>query len=192
MSTPCPGRRCGSIIALILVFAAISGLAQATAVPADEPGVWQPHSLDFYYLGFTATYSCEGLDIDLRGLLKQSGAQQIAVTTGGPCGGAKKLLLARLKFSTLKPAGPPGGDRGQIVPGSWHHVTISPKNLLLQGGSCELVQEFRRKILPLFDARHIKADLNCVPFQSTGYLFSLSFDVFGPANANLSGAAAVP
>lgn len=175
------------------IIAAIVGLAAATAAAAAEPGVWQPQHVQLYYLGFTATYSCEGLKVDLQGLLEQSGAQQIAVTTPGPCGAATKLVSARLKFATLKPAPSGGGNGGKIVPGSWHHVTISSAgNLLRQGGSCELVQEFQNTVLPLFDTRNVKPKLNCVPFQSTGYLFSISFDVFAPSNAKLVSGPDVP
>ena len=186
------GRHYWGIMSCILVVAAIAGTARATASAADEPGAWQSHHLQFYYMAFGSTYSCEGLETDLQGLLKQSGARQIAVTVGGPCGTQEKLMLARLEFSTLRPIASGGDNGGQTVAGSWHRVMISPKYLLLQGGSCQLVQEFQSKVLPLFATRNVSANLDCIPFQSTGYLFSLNFDVFAPSNAKLPNSPNVP
>jgi hypothetical protein len=94
--------------------------------------------------------------------------------------------MAQLKFSTLKQT------RSGTVPGAWHRVTISPGNLLQQGGNCELVQQFRNRILPLFDTRNVSATLNCLPFQATGELFSLSFEVFASGKAKLSSRPDVP
>jgi hypothetical protein len=94
--------------------------------------------------------------------------------------------MAQLGFSTLWPTSLRDRADRRVVPGDWHHVTISPSNLLAQGGDCELVQQFRSRILPLFDTRDVSSNLNCVPFQSNGHQFSLSFDVFAPSDAKLT------
>ena len=39
------------------------------AGPAAQPGSWQPHTYRFYVMGFTSTYSCEGLEDKLKLLL---------------------------------------------------------------------------------------------------------------------------
>jgi hypothetical protein len=110
--------------------AAIVGLAATTTAEADEPGAWQPHQLQFYYLGPSEAYTCQGLEASLQGLLAQSGAQQITVTPAGPCNGAERVAQARLKFSTLQPASSRDSSGRRTVPGAWHHVTISPPDLL--------------------------------------------------------------
>jgi len=62
-------------------------------------------------------------------------------------------------------------------------VTISPQTsgFALHGGDCELVQEFKDKILPMLPVRDVKSNLHCVPHQSTGYQYGLSFEVFAPS-----------
>lgn len=174
------------------LLAALTGLTAATAASADEPGMWQAHELQFQYLAFSVAYSCQGLETELRGLLEQSGAQQISVTPAGPCNGAGRTIMARLKFSTLRPTALRETDDRRSVRGDWHHVTIAPRDLLRQGGDCELVQQFQTRILPLFDTREVAANLSCVPFQSSGYRFSLTFDVFAPDDARLTVSSDVP
>jgi hypothetical protein len=40
-----------------------------------EPGTWQTHQLEFQFVGFTTTYSCDGLEAKLRLLLLRLGAR---------------------------------------------------------------------------------------------------------------------
>ena len=174
------------------ILASLTGLTAAGAVSADEAGMWQSHALQFYYLGSGVAYSCQGLETELRGLLEQSGAQQISVTPAGRCNGAAGTSMARLNFSTLEPTSVGAAADRRSVRGDWHHVTISPRDVVRQGGDCELVQQFQTRILPLFDTRNVAANLNCVPFQSSGYRFSLTFDVFAPDDAKLSVSRDVP
>ena len=69
--------------------AAFVGCALLTAllIPrtslADEPsarerGVWQKHEYSFAYMGFTSTYSCDGLADKIKLLLITAGARQDA------------------------------------------------------------------------------------------------------------------
>ena len=60
------------------------------SVVADEPsatdatqGVWQKHEYSFQFLGFTSTYSCDGLASKLKVLLIAAGARADAKTTAG-------------------------------------------------------------------------------------------------------------
>ena len=39
-------------------------------------GNWQPHKSNFWFMGFTATYSCDGLSDKLQLLLRQLGARE--------------------------------------------------------------------------------------------------------------------
>src|SRR5882762_4251804 len=62
------------------------------SVFADEPsateatqGVWQKHEYSFQFLGFTSTYSCDGLASKLKTLLIASGARPDAKARAGAC-----------------------------------------------------------------------------------------------------------
>jgi len=158
----------------------------ASIARAEDPSVpasWQSQKLSFNYLGISTTYTCEGLQNSLIFLLQQSGAKLNHPVYAYPCGigGApRQLLSASLDFSTLQAA----GDAGAADPasGTWHHVEFSPTHSSpdLRGADCELVQEFKDTVLPKFTTRNVKSQLNCVPYQSTGNLFWLRFDVLAP------------
>src|SRR5258707_2472881 len=62
------------------------------SVVADEPsatdatqGVWQKHEYSFQFLGFTSTYSCDGLASKLEVLLIAAGARADAKANTDAC-----------------------------------------------------------------------------------------------------------
>jgi hypothetical protein len=161
----------------------------ADSAGAEQAGSWQPHSYDFHFMGFTSTYSCDGLADKLHLLLRLVGASPDATVmplcvrgTGRP----DKLAQASLKFSTLQlaDANAPGAAASapQGAPGVWRHVELSPRHPFeLQTGDCELVEQFRDTLLPMFVTRNVNNQVTCVPHQESGSNFSLSFDVFAPS-----------
>src|SRR3984885_15112550 len=131
------------------------------------PGVWQKHDYSFQFLGFTTTYSCDGLATKLQLLLIAAGARADAKSTSGACsrgyGTPDTFARAYLKFYTLAPVGT-GSKRGPPINGAWRSVALadrSPRELRL--GDCELVEHFRDKVLPLFTTRNIDNRMTCVP-----------------------------
>ena len=80
--------------------------ALGTAVHADS-GSWSSHQIEFTFLGFTSTYSCEGLQSKLQALLRTFGARQDAVVRSAPCergfGAPEKFASASLRFASLQP-----------------------------------------------------------------------------------------
>jgi hypothetical protein len=150
-----------------------------TPAAASEPGAWQPHAYEFHSMGFTSTYSCDGLGDKLKLLLQLSGARadaKVMPSCARGYGVPDKLAQARVEFSTLQPAvsGGPGA-----VNGVWRHVELSPRHPFdLETGDCELVEQFRDRLLPMFATRNLQQQITCVPHQDAGSAFSLSFDVF--------------
>src|SRR5579863_1399621 len=50
--------------------------AESGAAPADaQSAVWTPKQLHFLFQGFTAHYSCDGLEDKIRHVLKELGAR---------------------------------------------------------------------------------------------------------------------
>jgi len=159
------------------------------AVPAPEPGAWQPHTYEFHSMGFTSTYSCDGLGDKLKLLLRVAGARADAKAMplcARGYGVPDKLAEAKVEFSTLQPAGaaspgaaPNATSAAKSVNGVWRHVELAPRHPFdLQSGDCELVEQFRDTLLPMFATRNLKQQITCVPHQDSGSDFSLSFDVF--------------
>jgi hypothetical protein len=52
----------------------------------------------------------------------------------------------------------------------------SPRELAL--GDCELVEQFRDKVLPMFTTRNVDSRMTCVPNQLSGSVINLKFEVF--------------
>ena len=165
----------------------ISGFGM-TALPGEssaadpEQGVWQRHEYIFEYFGFTTTYSCDGLASKLKVLLIAAGARADAKSISGACvrafGTPDKLARANLKFYTLAPVGN-GGHASPSISGEWRSVAFadrSPREVAV--GDCELIEQFRDKVLPMFTTRNIDNRMTCVPNQLSGSGINLKFEVF--------------
>lgn len=178
----------------IALIAAAAGLALAGPVlAADAPvdGTWQKHEHMFTYMGFTSTYSCEGLSEKLKLMLKLAGARpgfKVQSTCAAPSGVPDKIATARLTFYTLAPAGappppPPKGkaaEAGEPGQGAWRTVSWQvnrPREF--QSGDCELVDQFARELLPMFTTRDVVSRMSCVPNQVNIAGINLTFGVLG-------------
>ena len=166
----------------ILIFGFGSAVLAADRAPESGQGVWQKHEYNFQFLGFTTTYSCDGLANKLKVLMIAAGARADAKSTSGGCsrgyGVPDKFALASLKFYALAPAAD-GQNAGPPVNGAWRTVAIadrSPREIAL--GDCELIEQFRDKVLPMFTTRNIDSRMTCIPNQLSGSAVNLKFDVF--------------
>jgi hypothetical protein len=188
--------------ALFAAAAAVAAVGVAFADPAPDsssagsgdasaptqPGSWQTRQSDFWFMGFTATYSCDGLSEKVLLLLRQVGARsdaKVVPLCTREFGQPDKFAEVKLTFASLQPAVANNSTAAnQAVPGVWRHVELAPnKPFSLQGGDCELIEQFRDKLLPLFATRNLENKVSCVPHQDAGNQYQLSFDVFAPATA---------
>ena len=193
-------------LAAVLGFALIPTLLISSAGCADpatagEPGVWQKHQYSFAFMGFTTTYSCDGLADKLKLLLIAAGARHDVKSQAGACasgfGRPDKFARADLTFYTLTPgaadaapgeadaapgAAPSAADTatgGKPVDGIWKPVAFadrSPREL--STGDCELVEQFRSNVLPMFTTRNVDSRTTCVPHQNSGSVINLKFESF--------------
>lgn len=159
------------------------------AASSGSPGTWQSHKYSFQFMGFTSTYSCDGLADKLRTLLLAAGARGDAKSQAGACasgfGRPDKFARADLTFSTLAPAqGGGAAPDAKPVNGVWRTVaftSFSPRTLRV--GDCELVDQFRSQVLPMFTTRNVASNTTCVPHQESGSTIDLKFEVFAPVAA---------
>ncbi len=171
----------------------ICALLASSAVCADEAsphatGVWQKHEYSFQFMGFTTTYSCDGLADKLKTLLIASGARSDATARAGACasgfGRPDKFARADLTFYTLAPPGAPapagaGTSDSKPVDGAWIPVAIGPQRPRDLGrGDCELVEQFRSNVLGMFTTRNVEVRTTCVPHQLSGSTIDLKFESF--------------
>lgn len=175
------------------------------ASPSPHAGVWQKHVYTLQFMGFTTTYSCDGLADKVKVLLIAAGARADSKSRPGICsrgwGRPDKFAQANLTFYTLVPAGTDPSADGAAVNGTWRPVKFavrSPRELAL--GDCELVEQFGSLVLPMFATRNIDSHTTCVPHQDSGSVINLNFEAFTaipavpakPANARDAPPAASP
>jgi hypothetical protein len=179
-----------SVFAGLALAAGAAGIVTAgepAGAAATQPASWQSHTYQFHYMGFTATYSCDGLGDKLQLLLRLTGARpnvKVMPSCARGYGVPDRLAEAQVVFSTLQPADGAGADASasaaDSVQGAWRHVELAPQRPFeLQAGDCELVEQFRDTLLKMFVTRNLSGQISCVPHQQSGS-FSLSFDVFAP------------
>jgi hypothetical protein len=152
------------------------------SAPSGGPGTWQSHKYTFQFMGFTSTYSCDGLADKLRIVLLAAGARPDVKSMPGACasgfGRPDKFARADLTFYTLTPADS-GTATGGGVQGVWRPVTFAarqPQQLAL--GDCELMEQFRQQVLPMFTTRNLVSNTTCIPHQESGSNIDLKFDSF--------------
>ena len=161
-----------------------------TASPTGEPGTWRSQKTELVYMGFTSTYSCDGLEAKLKLLLRQLGARPDFKVYSTGCdrdyGKPSRFARATLEFATLQPADAPADAPAgsAAVTGIWRPVELAPHHPFdLQDGDCELMEQFRDTVLPLFATRGLRVQITCVPHQDTGGPFDLQLQVFAPPPA---------
>ena len=185
---------CTLVPALLL---SVSASAADATSAAREQGIWQKHEYSFAYMGFTTTYSCDGLADKIKVLLIAAGARHDAKSRSGACangfGRPDKFARAYLTFYTLAPAATATSatsatsDDVKPITAVWRPVSFayrSPRELAT--GDCELIEQFRNNVLPMFTTRNIDNHTTCVPHQESGSNISLRFEALaavpsGPA-----------
>ena len=173
----------GAAICALLAGAAMAEAPVGAPAAAHESGEWQKHEYSFVFMGFTSTYSCDGLADKLKQLLITAGARSDSKAVPGPCaspfGRPDKLARADLTFYTLIPSDTANSAGATPVDAVWKAVAFanhSPRYLAI--GDCELVDQFRASVLPMFTTRALDNHITCVPHQESGSNIDLRFDSF--------------
>jgi hypothetical protein len=185
----------GTMAFMGLFFGCASAADEVSATP--DPGAWHKHEYNFRYIGFTSAYSCDGLADQLKRVLIAAGARSDVKSSPGACakgfGRPDKFASASLTFYTLEPAASAQTGDSARIDGIWRAVNIAPKSPWeLALGDCELVEQFRDHLLPLFTTRNVDARITCVPHQLSGSGFSVTFESFVAVPDKSAGAQKAP
>ncbi|HUI61881.1 MAG TPA: hypothetical protein VLX90_16760 [Steroidobacteraceae bacterium] len=162
--------------AACVLCAPVRGASADSAPAASDSGqsaVWTQKELSFVYQGFTTKYSCDGLRDKVREALLQLGARKKDLKVyeygcSGPYGRPDPFPGVRIKMSVLAPAS--GSDASQTpVEAHWKAVDLRLRDASFrnESGECELVEQIRQKILPLFATRNVDSRTDCVPHQAS-------------------------
>lgn len=176
----------------ILAALALAALAAVGGAPgwADTqaegsggvPAVWTAKELRFVYMGFTSHYSCDGLRDKIRVILTDFGARDDMQVSEAPCTGLgrpTKFPGVNIKINVLQPAS--DATDSSVVAAHWKRVQLpGPGDAVRQAGDCELLEQVKQKILPLFATRDVQYHSTCVPKQLSIGGTSLTADVLVP------------
>ena len=160
--------------------------AATAALAADEsvPAVWTAKELRFTYMGFTSRYSCDGLRDKLRDVLLKLGARKdLSVVSSGCAEGLGRVshfpgVVA--KVHVLQPQTDQNAPKEDTKPvtAHWQNVDLAPTgDPLRAAGDCELTEQIKQRVLPLFTSRNITYSSTCVPNQLTVGGTKLAADV---------------
>jgi len=171
---------CRRWIAVRVAAAAVFALSLAAGALAAEPpavsspptwAVWAPKELRFTYMGFTSHYSCDGLADKMRMILLQLGARPDLKIRAVPCSGSfgrpTEFPGVTVNMNVPTPWDAAGANATVTpVPAHWKLVELSTdRDPLREAGDCELIEQVKAHVLPLFTARNIEYRSTCVPNQ---------------------------
>jgi hypothetical protein len=143
--------------------------AESSAGAGAVSAVWAPKQLNFIYRHATATYSCDGLQEKMRSILLKLGARADLQVRGYGCTrlvGPDPLAGVSIRMNVLQPA-----DRqaGQAVAAHWKRVDVltdyDNHDPIDATGDCDLINEVRHQVLPLFATRKLDYSATCEQHQ---------------------------
>jgi len=150
--------------------AALALLSTSPTWAADgQPAVWKQKQLHFLFQGFTAHYSCDGLEDKIRHVVKELGARgDFEVHASGcaaPFGRPDPFPAVNIRMSVLVPA-PDDAPAADLVAAHWQRVDLHlDRDPVWEAGDCELLEQIKQTLLPLFATRNVEFTSNCVPHQ---------------------------
>jgi len=138
----------------------------ADGAAADRvTGAWQHHAGTINYIGFTALYTCDGLEDRVRLILLHLGARKDMKVSARGCTGPdtpSQTAWVDADFYTLAPVGAAGGSGA--VKAQWTAVEVTPRHPNFMGdGDCELIQGMKDLITKNFSLRDIEYRTSCTP-----------------------------
>jgi hypothetical protein len=171
--------------------AAPSRAAPIRTVGVPVAAVWKEQRTDFFYMGRTARYSCEGLRDKVRAMLLDLGARRDLKILAIGCEDYDRVrvnsMAPSLHITFSAPALPDPSAKplheGDLAAtdARFETFTITSDAFRNMGiGDCELVEEFTHQILPKLATRDVKRDITCVPYQRSGSRFLVKGEILRP------------
>jgi hypothetical protein len=157
----------GAGLAMLCVGACGAAAADDEAVQA----VWTAKPLRFTYMGFTSKYSCDGLRDKLRGVLQDLGARDDLKLNATGCSGGfgrpTPFPGVSATINVLEPLDDKSpAPNTPLISAHWKTVVVAPRGEpLAAAGECELIEQVKTRILPLFSIRNEEYSSTCIPNQ---------------------------
>jgi hypothetical protein len=167
----CSRIRIAAVLATLVGVGAPAAWAAAPDADNAQLAAWTPKELRFVYQGFTTRYSCDGLREKMRSALLALGARKDLTVREGVCsspvGRPDPFPGVNIKMQVLTPlAATAAAPDATAVAAHWKTVDLRlNQDALSESGDCELIEQIKQSILPLFTTRKIEYSSNCVPHQ---------------------------
>lgn len=170
-----PARLTVFIFVAAALFAALSSRSSAAASEArpdtdnGQRAIWTSKEIHFTYMGFTAHYSCQGLQDKVRKALLELGARKDLKVEEGACerpaGGPEPFPSVTVRMNVLQPLAPDKAD-ASAVPAHWRKIDLQlDRDPLWQAEDCELLEQVQHTFLPLFTTRNVDYHSTCAAHQ---------------------------
>lgn len=173
----------------------LSSACWAESSDDGQPSVWVPKEFQFIYQGFTTKYSCDGLRDKVRTVLLNLGARKDLQVNSLGCVGRSGVPDpfpgVSVKMNVLVPASAATASADEpAISSHWKPMKLQlDRSPLAEAGECELVEQVKQKILPLFTTRNVDFKSICIPHQLSPGGTSLSAEVL-TADQKTAGVAA--
>jgi hypothetical protein len=162
----------------------------AGADSPDTPALWQHHEIKFTYIGLSTSYSCDGLQQNIRALLLHFGARKDLKVSASGCPSLTDIsrrAFVDADFYALAPAAH-GADSSTLA-ATWSEFEVSPRHpSFMDSGDCELVEQLKDSLLNTFSLRDVDYRTDCFPYEVNLH----SFQIKGWVLKLVSGAKAGP
>lgn len=158
------------MICLLLVMSNLTVHQSASAEIIEAQ--WKAYQIRFNYYPFSTFYSCDAIENKLERLLIIMGARNDA-RVEVKCLGNDNLKRRREQRSykmLLAFAMPVPADKTEITkeifPAEWHETRVASNlSRYLDGGDCELVDQFQRYVIPYLEVKKSTKRLHCSPMR---------------------------
>jgi hypothetical protein len=176
-------RTTGASGVLAALTAVLLSASATAAAPETQLAAWTPKELRFTYQGFTTRYSCDGLRDKVRSALLELGARKDLTVQETACsarsGGPERFPGVTIRRQVLTPlsANAAASDAAAVA-AHWKAVDLRlDRDAVSDSGNCELLEQIKQSILPLFSTRNIEYNSTCVPHQLSAGGTRLRVDV---------------
>jgi hypothetical protein len=171
---------------LAALFAIVPAAVMANSTDDAVTAVWKAQQVNFEYRGYSTMYSCRSLEDKLQLILRTVGAREDVRLQSYVCD--QQLGIARFQISMQSPviaseenireltthdskdelvarvngAQLPGAADLERFPAVWKKVSFArDRDMRLERGDCELVQQLTRQILPRMSVQIVKNNISC-------------------------------
>lgn len=180
-----------SVAVLLLSGSVVHAESQPDAAAIEA--VWKPQRINFVYRGYSTLYSCSGLQAKLEKILTTVGARGGIELRAYSCD--DELSIARFQIFFTSPVEATSENvealttydaRDELVarmrgerlasaedlprfPAVWKTISFArSREMRLEPGDCELVQQLRRHVLPRMSVQIVNDRMHCSSFGNIG------------------------